>query len=39
MWEHEGAGDRLVHEVSEGEHRWYGRGAYDFIGEQLAAPR
>ena len=39
VWEHEGAGDRLVHEVSEGEHRWYGRGAYDFIGEQLAAPR
>jgi pimeloyl-ACP methyl ester carboxylesterase len=35
VYEHFGAGDRLVHEVSEGEHQWYGRGAYGFLAEHL----
>jgi dienelactone hydrolase len=37
VYEHLGAGERLVHEVSEGEHQWYGRGAYGFLAEQLGA--
>jgi fermentation-respiration switch protein FrsA (DUF1100 family) len=35
VYSHLGAADRLVHEVSSGEHRWYGRGAYWFLDEHL----
>ncbi|MGD0883138.1 MAG: alpha/beta hydrolase family protein [Acidimicrobiales bacterium] len=35
VYDHLGAGDRLVHEVSDGEHQWYGRGAYGFLDREL----
>ena len=35
VYEHLGSGDRLVHEISDGEHEWYGRGAYDFLVRHL----
>jgi acetyl esterase/lipase len=35
VYAHLGDPDRLVHEVSEGEHQWYGRGAYAFLAEHL----
>jgi acetyl esterase/lipase len=36
VYAHLDAADRLVHEVSEGEHQWYGRGAYGFLAGHLA---
>lgn len=42
VYEAFGAGDRLVHDVFEGGHRWHGELAYPFLdrwlGEQLAGP-
>jgi len=37
VYGHLGVADRLVHEISDGEHRWYGRGAYAFLDEHLGA--
>jgi dienelactone hydrolase len=37
VYAHLGDPDHLVHEISEGEHRWYGRGAYAFLAEHLGA--
>ena len=37
VYAHLGAADRLVHEVSDGEHQWYGRGAYAFLAGHLGA--
>jgi len=37
VYAHLGAGDLLVQEISEGEHQWYGRGAYDFLDHHLGA--
>jgi acetyl esterase/lipase len=35
VYAHFGVGDRLVHEISEGDHQWYGRGAYRFLEHHL----
>jgi dienelactone hydrolase len=35
VYAHLGAADRLVHEISDGEHQWYGRGAYAFLDRHL----
>jgi dienelactone hydrolase len=39
VYEHLEAGDRLVHDVVDGEHRWNGSGAYPFLDVHLGAPR
>jgi predicted peptidase len=39
VYGHLGADGQLVHEVSEGEHQWYGRGAYGFLGHHLGGDR
>ena len=31
VYDHVGAGDRLVHDVFEGEHQWHGERAYPFL--------
>ncbi len=38
VYAHLGAADRLVHEISDGEHQWYGRGAYAFLDRHLGRP-
>ena len=38
VWERSGDGDRLVHEVHGGDHRWSGEGAYPFLDAALGAP-
>jgi dienelactone hydrolase len=35
VYAHLGAGGRLVHEISDGEHQWFGRGAYAFLDDHL----
>ena len=35
VYDHLGASDRLEHEVGEGEHQWYGQGAYGFMDRHL----
>ncbi len=37
LYDHLGAGDRLVHHVFDGEHRWDGAAAYPFLDRWLAA--
>jgi len=34
VYEYLGAGDRIGHEIHDGEHQWHGEGAYRFIEEQ-----
>jgi dienelactone hydrolase len=36
VYEHEGAADRLVHDVFEGEHQWHGTNAIPFLHRWLA---
>ena len=37
VYDHDGAGDRLGHDVFEGEHQWHGDRAYPFLEQWLAA--
>jgi dienelactone hydrolase len=36
VYEHEGVGDRLVHDVFEGEHQWHGVAALEFLNGWLS---
>jgi dienelactone hydrolase len=38
LYERQGAGDRLVHDVFDGEHEWHGEVAYPFLDRWLAGP-
>ena len=38
VYDHVGAGDRLAHDVFEGEHQWHGPGAYPFLDRWLGSP-
>jgi fermentation-respiration switch protein FrsA (DUF1100 family) len=38
LYERHGAGERLVHDVFDGEHEWHGEVAYPFLDRWLAGP-
>jgi fermentation-respiration switch protein FrsA (DUF1100 family) len=38
LYERHGAGDRLAHDVFDGEHEWHGDLAYPFLDRWLAGP-
>jgi dienelactone hydrolase len=38
IYEHLGAGDRLAHDVFDGEHQWHGDLAYPFLDQHLGVP-